>query len=516
MNDPDGCDIKTNTGVTGSDDAGSFNGKYGDCSPNEIVGSIINKNGDGSPANDSSVARDEKTDVSDFSKGPVWRIILRLALPITFAYLTNFLYNVVNRIWLGRWNNEGPMALAGVGLAFPIIAVITAFTSFASTGSVPLFNIARGSGDREKAGRIMGNAFASLLCLAVALTAAGLIFRRPILFFVGASADTIVYAEAYLSIYLLGTLFSMCGLGMNGFINAQGYGRVGMMTMVLGAVVNLILARLFIFNLGLGVRGAALATVVAQACSAVWAISFLCGRKVTIPIRRAWMKPDFFILRRSFALGTAGFTMAMTNSIVVAVYNMSLRNLGGDLYISAMVIIYSIQEMVALPGQGISQGAQPVMSYNYGAGRNDRVRQAMRFITVAVLAVFIALWAVVMLFPGALIRVFSDDAELVDIGIKAVRAYFMVFFLMAFQVLGQAGFVSLGLTKYAVFFSVLRKGVIVSPFILIIGYALNFGAQGVFYAEPISHVFGSVTCYVVFMLAIYRKRLGAKPPDHII
>jgi putative MATE family efflux protein len=360
----------------------------------------------------------------------------------------------------------------------------------------------------------MNNAFVSLLFISVILTFIGIIFRRPILFFVGASADTIHYAESYLLIYLCGTVFSMCGLGMNGFINAQGFGRVGMFTVLTGALVNLALDPLFIFGFGLGIKGAAIATVIAQACSAVWALAFLRGRRVVIALRREWMKPDFIILRRSFALGLAGFTMAMTNSVVAALYNMTLRVLGGDLYISVMVIIHSIQEIVQLPGQGMSQGAQPVMSYNYGAGRYDRVRGSMRFISIVSLSIYSVLWVVVMLFPEMLIRIFNSDAALIAAGVKAVRAYFLVFILMSFQGLGQAGFVALGMTKYAIFFSVLRKGIIVGPFILILGYVLKLGTLGVFYAEPLSHIFGSVTCYLVFMLAVYRKRLHAKPHSY--
>jgi putative MATE family efflux protein len=451
-------------------------------------------------------------DSNNFAVGSVAGRILRLAVPMTLAHLINLLYSIVDRIWLGRWQAEGAMALAGVGLSFHVVAVISSISRLAAPGSVPLFNIARGGGDRERAARIMGNAFSTLLILSVVLTAAGLVFRRPILFLVGASDDTIRYAEDYLSIYLCGTVFAMCGLGMNGFINAQGFGRVGMLTVLLGAIVNIVLDPILIFGLGLGIRGAAIATVFAQGCSALWAISFLRGNKPVIPIRAEWMRLDPRILSRSLALGVAGFTMAMTNSIVGTFYNVALRDLGGDLYVSVMVIVHSIQEIVQLPGGGLSEAAQPVMSYNYGAGRNDRVRRAMRFISAVSVSIYVVLWAGVLLFPEALIRVFSSDPELVRVGVGAVRAYFLVFVLMAFQGLGQAGYVSLGLTKHAVFFSVLRKGVIVAPCILLLGYGLGLGTLGVFYAEPVSHVLGSVTCYVVFMLTIYRKRLVDKPP----
>ncbi|MDR1438679.1 MAG: MATE family efflux transporter [Clostridiales bacterium] len=429
---------------------------------------------------------------------------------MTLALLVNLLYNIFDRIWLGRWQGEGTMALASVGLAFPVIAVISAFTNLCNAGSLPLFSIARGAGDSEKAAAIMGNAFSMLLIMAAALTAAGIALRRPLLFLVGASGATIGAAEEYLAIYLCGTAFAMCGLGMNGFINAQGFGRVGMLSVLLGAVLNIGLDPLFIYGFGMGVKGAAIATVISQMCSAAWVVCFLAGKKAAVRLRLRKMRLSAPIARRSLALGLAGFTMQLTNSAVGAVYNVALQGLGGDLYVSVMVVVHSIQEIAWLPGGGLMQAAQPVMSFNYGAGRHDRVRAAMKFISVAGLAIYVFLWLAVMVFTESLIRIFNNDPELLATGAVAARAYFAVFFLLAFQGLGQAGFLSLGMTKQAIFFSVLRKGVIVIPLILLFGYALRLGPSGVFYAEPVSHILGSVSCYLVFMLTVWRK-LGKEP-----
>ncbi|MDR1060408.1 MAG: MATE family efflux transporter [Clostridiales bacterium] len=448
--------------------------------------------------------------VADFSSGSVAGRILRLAVPMTLAQLVNLLYNIFDRIWLGRWQGDGTLALASVGLAFPIIAAISAFTGLCTAGSLPLFSISRGAGDAGRAASIMGNAFAMLLVAAAALTVAGLALRRPLLFLVGASDAIIGDAEEYLAIYLGGTVFAMCGLGMNGFINAQGFGRVGMLSVLLGAVLNIALDPLFIYGFGMGVKGAAVATVISQMCSAAWIVRFLAGGKAVIRLRLRDMRLSAPIVRRSLALGLAGFTMQLTNSAVGAVYNVAMQDLGGDLYVGVMVVIHSIQEIIQLPGMGLTQAAQPVMSFNYGAGRHDRVRAAMKFISFASLSIHVIFWLVALIFTEGLIRIFNGDPTLIATGVVAARAYFAVFFLMAFQGLGQAGFVSLGMTKRAIFFSVLRKGVIVIPFVLLFGYALRLGAGGVFYAEPVSHVLGSVTCYLVFMLTVWRK-LGKGP-----
>lgn len=446
-----------------------------------------------------------KPDHSDFSKGSVAGRILRLALPMTLAQLINLLYSIVDRIYLGRLPGEGTLALAGVGLVFPVIAIVTAFANLCSYGAAPLFAIARGKNDTEEAARIMGNAYTLLLVCALVLTAAGLLFMRPILHLIGASSVTYPYAEGYLRIYLCGSIFAMSGLGMNSFINAQGFGRTAMFTVLLGAVVNIVLDPVFIYVLGMGIKGAALATVIAQFCSALWVFLFLTGKTAVIRLHWRYMRLQWRILSNTLSLGLSGFTMALTNSAVGTVYNIALQSLGGDLYVSVMTVIHSMQEVMQLPGQGLVQGAQPVISFNYGAKRNDRVRQAIKFLSFANIGAHLVCWALIMLLPTVFIRIFNDDPALIAEGVKATRAYFAVFFLMAFQGTGQTGFVSLGKTKFAIFFSILRKGILVIPFVYIFGYLLGLGAPGVFFAEPVSHLLGSTTCYIVFMLTVWRK-----------
>ena len=447
---------------------------------------------------------------SDFTQGRVGERILRLALPMMLAQLVNLLYSVVDRIYLGRLPGDGALALAGVGLVFPIITIITAFTNLCGTGGVPLFSIARGAGDDERAASIQGNCLSLLLLLAAGITAAGLLFKEPILRLIGASPATFVFADEYLTVYLCGTVFSMCGLGMNGFIGAQGFGTRGMMTVLLGAALNLVLDPLLIFTFGMGVRGAALATVMAQACSALWALAFLSGKKAVIRLRLQNLRPRLRIIGRTLALGVSGFTMAMTNSLIGALYNITLQALGGDLYVSVMVIIHSVQEIVQLPGHSLTQAAQPVLSYNYGAGRGDRVRRAFVFVSALSFALHLVCWAAVMLAPAQIIRVFNDDPALVEAGVRAVRAYFAVFFLLSLQGAGQCGFVALDKTRQAVFFSLLRKVVLILPCIFLFGYGMGLGADGIFYAEPVSHVLGSTVCFATFMLTVWRK-LEKKP-----
>jgi putative MATE family efflux protein len=441
----------------------------------------------------------------DFSHGAIPEQIMRMALPMTLAQLINLLYSVVDRIWLGRWQENGALALAAVGLAFPVIAVIIAFTNLCGAGSVPLFSIARGKGDNESAGLIMGNAYAALMILSVILTACGLAFKRPLLYLIGAGDMTIGYAEDYLTVYLCGTVFVMCGLGMNGFINAQGFAKIGMMTVLLGAILNIILDPIFIFYFGLGIKGAAIATVIGQMCSAIWVLKFLTGKKTHIRLSFRNMRLRFAVVKRSMALGFAGFTMQITNSLVGAVYNVLLQGLGGELYVSAASVIHSIQEIVQIPILGLRDAAQPVMSFNYGALRNDRVRWSMKFLSIAVFSVSVICWGIVMIFPEFFFRIFNGDPPLLSVGVPAARTYFALYFLMAFQVLGQAGYVSLGLTRLAIFFSILRKALIVCPFALLFGYVWPGGAPSVFFSEPISLVFGSITCYLVFMLTVWPK-----------
>jgi putative MATE family efflux protein len=370
----------------------------------------------------------------DFSVGSIPRNIISLALPMTAAQLINVLYSVVDRIYLGRL--PGHLALTGLGLTLPIISIVMGFANLCGTGGAPLCSIYRGKGEEEEAERIMGNAFTLLLIFGAAVTGVFLLFRHPLLYLFGASDATYPYAEAYMTIYLLGTVFVMIGLGMNPFITSQGFGRTGMMTVGLGAMVNIVLDPVFIFALDMGVRGAALATVIAQGCSAVWVLKFLTGRKAILRLRLRNLALGAGRVKSIVALGLSGFFMNLTNSLVQVVCNATLQAYGGDLYVGVMTIINSLREVFFMPVQGLTNGAQPVTGYNYGAGRYSRVRSSIRFsvaVTVGYAAVF---WAAAMLFPGLLIRVFNSEPEVVAAGIPALRIYFCLFIPMSLQMAG--------------------------------------------------------------------------------
>ncbi len=432
------------------------------------------------------------------------RNILQMALPMTVAQLINILYNIVDRMYLGRL--PGHLSLTGLGLCLPIISILMGFANLCGMGGAPLCSIHRGKGENEEAERILGNSFALLLLFGAGLTALGLAFRRPILYLFGASDLTFPYANDYLTIYLLGTLFVMIGLGMNPFINAQGFSRMGMMTVALGAAVNIVLDHIFIFALDMGVRGAALATVLAQGCSALWVLKFLTGRRALLRLRWNTLRLQAARVRRILALGASGFAMSMTNSLVQVLCNASLQHYGGDLYVGVMTVINSIREVVSMPVQGITNGCQPVLGYNYGAGEYERVRRGIRFTTVLTVGYSVAAWALVMAVPELLIRIFNDEPELIAAGIPAFRLYFAAFFCMSFQFIGQSVFVGLGRSKSAVFFSLLRKAFIVAPLTLLLP-GLGMGVDGVFAAEPVSNVLGGLACLLTMYITVYR-RLG--------
>lgn len=440
---------------------------------------------------------------NDFSKGSVKRLIVSQAVPLTLAQAVQLLYNVVDRIYIGHLPQAGSIALTGLGVTFPVIVLIAAFTNLFGTGGTPLFSIARGRGDDEEAEKIMGNVFALLLLASLCLLAFCYAFKRPILFLFGASEASYAYANEYLKIYLLGTVFSMLSTGLNGYINAQGFPRIGMLTTVLGAVINIILDPIFIFAFGMGVRGAALATVISQAISAAWVLRFLTGRKAILRLKLSRVHIDAARTRRIMSLGLSGFVMQGTNSLVTIVCNNQLQTYGGDLYVGVMTVLNSVREILTLPVSGVSNGAQPVLGYNYGAGANERVKEGIRF-TAALTSLYTLLaWMVVMLIPRGLMGVFTSDAETIAVGAKMLYIYFFGFVFMSFQFAGQMTFQSLGKAKQAIFFSLLRKAMIVVPLTMLL--PLAFGVEGVFFAEPISNVVGGLACFATMWLTVYRR-----------
>lgn len=441
---------------------------------------------------------------NDFSRGKVWQSIVSQAIPLTLAQLVQLLYNVVDRIYIGHLPGADNMALTGVGLSFPVIILAAAFTNLFGTGGAPLFSIARGAGEDRKAEQILGNVFSLLLGSSILILLFCYILRRPILYLFGASDASYVYADQYLRIYLFGTVFSMLSTGLNGFINAQGFPRVGMMTTVLGAVLNLILDPVFLFVMKMGVGGAALATVISQLVSMVWVIRFLTGKKALLVIRKKYLKVRWSLAKDIMGLGAAGFIMQGTNCLVQVVCNNTLQLYGGDLYVGVMTVLNSVREVLSLPVGGLSSGAQPVLGYNYGAKAYGRVKAGIRFSAFAGIAYTVLAWAVVMSCPRFLISVFSNDPAMQQAGPEALNIYFFGFFFMAFQFAGQSVFQSLGYAKRAIFFSLLRKAIIVVPLTLALP-RLGLGVKGVFLAEPVSNAIGGLASFLTMWMTVYRK-----------
>ena len=439
---------------------------------------------------------------NDFSQGSISRNIIGLAAPMAAAQLVNALYSVVDRIYLGHLPGSDSLALTGLGVTMPIISVLMGLANLCGTGGAPLCSMSRGEGDDREAERIMGNAFVLLMLLGAAATVFFAALRGPILRLFGASADTFPYADGYMSIYLCGTLFVMVSLGMNPFINAQGFGRVGMMTVLLGAAANIALDPVFIFVLHMGVRGAALATVISQGLSAAWVLAFLTGKRAILRLRRGDLRLDSGRTKRIVSLGLSGFFVNMTNSLVQVVCNATLQAYGGDTYVGVMTIINSIREVFIMPVHGLTNGSQPVEGYNYGARKYARVREAIRF-SVGVTLVYSALfWVSAMAFPGGFIRVFKSDPDILEAGIPALRVYFAMFPFMSLQLAGQGVFVGLGRSKQAVFFSLLRKAIINAPLTLLL--PVWMGSSGVFVAEAVSQLVGGLACFTTVYFTVYR------------
>ena len=441
---------------------------------------------------------------NDFSKGPVWKCILSQAVPLMIAQLVQLLYNVVDRIYIGHMEGTSGLALTGVGLTFPIITLIMAFTALFGMGGTPLFAMARGAGNEERAGKILGNSFALLLLSSVVLTVLGYVFCRPVLFAFGASEDSYVYAKEYLNIYLLGTVFSMTSTGLNNYINAQGFPKIGMLSIILGAAANIVLDPVFIFAFDMGVAGAALATILSQALSAIWVLRFLFGKTVPIPLRFINIRIRWEITKDILRLGTANFIMQGTNCLVQVTCNSTLQLYGGDLYVGIMTVVNSVREIFMLPVSGIINGAQPVISFNYGAKDYRRVKSGIRFNTLIGALYNTAAWGLVLLFPEFLFRIFAENAAMISAGVEMLKLYFFGFVFMAFQLAGQSTFQAVGDAKHAIFFSLLRKAIIVVPLTLLLP-RIGFGVCGVFLAEPISNVLGGLASYLTMRMTVYKQ-----------
>lgn len=446
----------------------------------------------------------------DFSRGKVSGNILRLGLPMMLAELVHVLYSIVDRMYIGRMPGDGTIALTGLGVCFPLITLIGAFANLCSTGGATLATIARGENCDDKAERIMGTAFTMLLIIGVFLSVVLYAAAPGILRLLGGDDETLPSALAYFRIYVLGTVPVLISLGMNPFINAQGFPRTGMVTVIIGAALNIVLDYLMIYTFHMGIAGAALATVVSQTVSAVWVLAFLRSRHAPLRLRRLLI--DRAQLRSIVKLGLTGFTFRVTNSLTQALVNIMLKAWGGaasTLYIGAMSLINSIREIISLPNGGVVAGGQSVMSYNYGAKQYRRVAECIRFIFLCGLFVNIAMWALIMFAPRLVISLFTTDWELIGKTVECAWIYFGAFPFMALQQTGQTTFVALNRPKQALIFSMLRKVVLVAPLTLLLPGA-GLGVNGVFWAELISQVTGASLCFITMYMLIWREMKAAE------
>lgn len=453
-----------------------------------------------------------KASGQDFSKGSIKKHIMSLAIPMTVAQLVHMAYNLVDRIYIGHLPGQDSLALTALGLTFPLITFISAFTNLFGMGGAPLCSIARGTGDKKRAEKILGNTFTMLCLTSLLLMLCCYTLMKPILYLFGASADSFPIARDYLLIYLIGTPAAMLSTGMNGFINCQGFAKIGMLTTLIGAILNIILDPIFIFALNLGVRGAAIATVISQTFSAVWVLCFLCGKRTELRLKTENLLPSVGILGEITSLGLAGFVMSASTGLVQAACNSTLKEFGGDLYVGIMTVLSSLRDFLFLPASGITSGAQPVIGYNYGARRFDRIKEAVRFSTVVTVLYIMLAWMLLLVFPTFFIRLFNSDAELISGGVGASKIYFFGFVFMALQIAGQSTFIGMGLSKHAVFFSMLRKVIIVVPLTLILPHIGGLGADGVFLAEPISNLLGGLACYITMLITL--RRIFARNRDN--
>ena len=436
----------------------------------------------------------------DFENGTVTGNILGATLPMLVAQILNLLYNIVDRVYIARIPKVGTAALGAVGLCFPIIVIITAFSNLFGSGGA----IYRGKKQENTAVQIMDTSFSMLCICGVFLMLIGFLFARPILVVFGASSNALSYAYPYIMIYLIGTIPSMISIGMNPFINAQGYSTIGMLSVAIGAVANLLLDPLFIFVLGFGVQGAAIATILSQTLSAAFVLFFL-TRKSELKVR--FLRKNEISQCTAYAkdivsLGSAGFIMQLTNSLVTICCINVLSVAGGDIYISVMTIVSSVRQLVETPLHAINEGASPILSYNYGARRPARVRKAMCVMSAMILGYTAVMWSVIVLAPHALIGIFSSDAVLTADAVPALKQYFAAFIFMDLQYIGQTVFKSLNKKKQAIFFSLLRKVFIVVPLTYLMPYVLHMGTDGVFLAEPVSNVIGGSLCFITMLILV--------------
>ena len=450
---------------------------------------------------------EKKLDISrQLATAPVWKLIIKLSIPAILAQIVNLLYNVVDRIYIGHMEEVGTAALTGVGLCNPIIVLISAFTMLVAQGGAPRAAIQMGKGDIKNAEKILGNCFSLLIVFAALLTVAFLIFGEKLLMVFGASEDTIIYALPYMQIYVAGSIFVMISLGLNMFITTQGFTKISMATVLIGAICNIVLDPIFIFAFKMGVRGAAIATIISQCISAVWVLLFLFGKKTKLGIRKENLLPKAKTILPVLALGISPFIMNATEAVINISFNSSLQKYGGDIAVGAMTICATVFQMAWVPAQGIGQGAQPIISYNYGAKNAGRVKQAFKAFLIICFTYIFVFGALVELFPQFFISIFNDNPALVETAIWSIRLYGCALAFFGIQMAIQQTFIALGKAKASLFVACLRKVILLVPLIYILPNFFENKVFAVFLAEPVSDAISIITASIVFFFA-FRKEM---------
>lgn len=443
----------------------------------------------------------------DLGKEPVGKLLATLAIPAIASQVVNALYNMVDRMYIGHIPGNGAEALTGVGVCFPIIMLISAFAGMIGMGGAPQASIRMGKQDNEGAEKILGNCFSALVGIALILTVLVLVFQEKLLYLFGASENTIGYAQEYIQVYALGTIFVQLTLGMNSFISAQGFSKISMLTVVIGAVINIVLDPIFILGFDMGVRGAAVATVISQAVSAVWAVRFLSGPTTILRLKKENLRIQRKIIMPCIALGFAPFVMQSTESLLVLCFNSSLLKYGGDIAVGAMTILSSVMQFAMLPLHGLTQGGQPIISYNYGAKNPERVKKAFKLLLVLCMAYTTTMWAIAELAPGVMVGIFTNDAELIELSKWALRIYMAGILLMGAQTACQQSFVAFGNAKISAFLAMLRKLILLIPLIYILPNFIEDKVFAVFLAEPIADVLAVSTTCTLFAIS-FKKTLA--------
>ena len=435
---------------------------------------------------------------TDLGNDKIGGLIIRLAVPSIAAQLVNALYNIVDRIYIGHIDVIGSTALTGVGVTFPLILIISAFSALIGMGGAPRAAIKMGAGDNDGAEKILGNCTSVLIGLSIVLTTVFMIFRDPMLMAFGASENTIGYASDYMEIYLIGTISVQLALGLNSFISTQGFATTSMATVLIGAVTNIVLDPVFIYGFNMGVKGAAIATILSQTLSAIWVVVFITGKKTKIKIKFLNFKLEIKVIFPALALGLSPFIMQSTESLVAVTLNSSLQGYGGDIAVGAMTIISSIMQLVYLPMQGLAQGAQPIISFNYGAGNTERVKKAFKLFIKISLSYSVIIWLFVIIFPQIFVRIFTSDAQLIETASWALRIYMAGIFALGAQTACQQTFVSLGQANVSIIMALLRKIILLIPLVYILPLFFADKVLGVFLAEPFADIIAATVTTTVF------------------